>query len=170
MPFQSSSKHRENGTGKSHNKFESLRLLLLHGKQELSGKGICEQRVKGDVASKDKVTLLVLWKLLNQTGCGRLRNDSVIIRLHPGFRKKWIIVFGKTHQNCACYLLSTCSWAASVQEGWSVVPGAHFSSLNADLMQPPRPSLDPQGTKQGSPASGLQCVQCVYVHRHPWGR
>lgn len=49
----------------------------------------------------------------------------------------------------------------------TMVPGAHFSSLNADLMEPPRPILDPSGNRQGSPASG---VQCVYVHQHPWGR
>lgn len=71
----------------------------------------CEQRVKGDVASKDKLTQ---WKLLNQTGRGTLGHGSVMIRLHPEFRKKWITVLGNTQQNCARYLINPCSWATSI--------------------------------------------------------
>lgn len=71
----------------------------------MESKGQETERV---VASKDKLTLMVLWELLNQAGCVRPGNSFVLIRLHPGYRKKCIF-FWKYAMNCMHYLLSTCS-------------------------------------------------------------
>lgn len=124
------------------------------------------QETERVVANKDKLTLTVLWELLNQAGCCRPGNSSVLIRLHPGYRKKCLFIlyfFLNTQQTvCITYWVLALGYFCIKEMRCTMVPGARFSPLKCWSGGPPQSWIGSAREQARPPASGAWCV-CACV-------